>query len=183
MLNKAPFFLIFSVVLFQSSFLLANEIDDIPVVSASVMNLKSVDVSKKKNSFNDDSTLIMKPGVNQIIAIAMGHPNRIVTPFHSPEIISTSLKKSEKDKNEEVYIKQNVIYVATNKQYPVTMFITEKGSEKQALSLTMVPRRIPPREVFLKLDPNVMNHLSGFTHKKAKSWEESQPYVETIRTI
>ncbi|CEE92460.1 hypothetical protein XNA1_2900018 [Xenorhabdus nematophila str. Anatoliense] len=41
--------------------------------------------------------------------------------------------------------KENVVYVATDKQYPVTMFITEKGSEAQALSLTMVPRRIGNR--------------------------------------
>nr|WP_012728219.1 MobH family relaxase [Escherichia coli]ACQ77678.1 truncated TraI [Escherichia coli] len=82
----------------------------------------------------------------------------------------------------EVCIKENVVYVATDKQYPVTMFITEKGSEAQALSLTMVPRRIPPREVFLKLDGGV-GITGAFANTKAETWEQSQPYVETIRSV
>lgn len=132
---------------------------------------------------NENPMLTMKPGVNQIIPIAIGHPNRVVTPFSNPEIVSTSLTgANENGQCGEVCIKENVVYVATDKQYPVTMFITEKGSEAQALSLTMVPRRIPPREVFLKLDGGV--GISGaFANSKAEAWEQSQPYVETIRSV
>ncbi|MCW0135697.1 hypothetical protein OIU89_26990 [Escherichia coli] len=75
-----------------------------------------------------------------------------------------------------------MVYVATDKQYPVTIFITEKGSEAQALSLTMVPRRIPPREVFLKLDGGV-GITGAFANTKAETREQSQPYVETIRSV
>ncbi|MDA1379411.1 hypothetical protein PCI56_05540 [Plesiomonas shigelloides subsp. oncorhynchi] len=104
-------------------------------------------------SVNENPVLTMKPGMNQIIPIAIGHPNRVVTPFSNPEVISTSLTGvSDTGQCGEICIKENVVYVATDKQYPVTMFITEKGSEAQALSLTMFPRRIPPREVFLKLN-------------------------------
>ncbi|EBT3822543.1 conjugal transfer protein TraK, partial [Salmonella enterica] len=128
--------------------------DDIPVVPASVMK-KDVPAPVTSGqsshevvgSMNENPLLTMKPGVNQIIPIAVGHPNRIVTPFSNPEIVSTSLTgATDNGQCGEVCIKENVVYVATDKQYPVTMFITEKGSEAQALSLTMVPRRIPPRE-------------------------------------
>lgn len=72
--------------------------DDIPVVPASVMK-KDVPAPVTSGqsshevvgSMNENPLLTMKPGVNQIIPIAVGHPNRIVTPFSNPEIVSTSL--------------------------------------------------------------------------------------------
>ena len=178
-----------------------NASDEIPVVPVSVMknNVPAPiipDSVAKKNAtktqgnssnlaggYTENPQLVMEPGVNQIIPIAIGHPNRIVTPFGKPEVTSTSLQPGQsKGECGEICIKENVIYVATAKEYPVTMFITEKGSEARALSLTMVPQRIPPREVFLKLDNNSL--IPGmFANNKAKSWEQSQPYIETLRTV
>lgn len=135
---------------------------------------------------NDNPVLTMKPGVNQIIPIAVNHPNRIVTPFASPEVVSTSLTAGKEGECGEICIKDNVVYVATDKQVPVTMFITNKGSESQALSLTMLPKRVPPREVFLKLDgtgaASAMFVGVGSGNAKAAAWEKSQPYIETLRT-
>lgn len=181
-----------AVMLFAAS--ATTNAQDIPVVPVSVMKnaaqaAKKVDIEDKKDSLHpgasvsQDSVLTMTPGVNQIIPVSIGHPNRIVTPFGDPEVVSTSLSGSGKEGEcGEVCIKDNVVYVATDKEYPVTMFITEKGSETQALSLTMVPRKIPPREVFLKFDEK--NVISGlYSNPKAKRWERSKPYVETLRTI
>lgn len=161
---------------------------DIPVVPVSVMKKpeKAAPASSESAGtvhLNESSVLTMTPGVNQIIPIAIGHPNRIVTPFSHPEVTSTSLSGGQKaGECGEICIKENVVYVATRQSSPVTMFITEKDSEVQALNLTMIPRRIPPREVFLKLDSSTM--MSGmFANRKAEHWEESQPYLETIRSI
>lgn len=177
--------------------------DSIPVVPASVMRvaaeesrLVSVDTGDSARAasagaagvmgaaVSEDTVLTMTPGVNQIIPLAVGHPNRIVTPFGSPEVVSTSLTGGNDKAGDcgEVCIKDNVVYVATDKEYPVTMFITEKGSESQALSLTMVPRKIPPREVFLKLDGQTIA-AGMYTSPKAERWEKNQPYVETIRDV
>lgn len=138
-------------------------------------------------SVNNGPTVTMRPGVNQIIPIAIGHPNRIVTPFSSPDVTSTTLSHGEKDKCGEICIKDNVVYVATTLEAPVTMFITEKGSEAQALSLTMIPRKVPPREVFLKLDSSFASSALGggraTANAKAEAWETSQPYIETIRSV
>ncbi|QSV17594.1 TraK domain-containing protein [Photobacterium ganghwense] len=129
-----------------------------------------------------DTSMTMQPGVNKLAAIALGHPNRIVTPFSTPEVTSTTLVAGENGECGELCIKDNVIYVATDKEHPVTMFITEKGSEANALSLTLVPRRIPPKEIKLTLSGS---YAGSFTvpSKKAQMWEESQPYVDTIRDI
>jgi conjugal transfer pilus assembly protein TraK len=165
-------------------------LEDIPVVPASVMKKTETEkavlvpsASAVAVHLNESPVLTMAPGVNQIIPIAIGHPNRIVTPFSHPEVTSTSLVGSQKaGECGEICIKENIVYVATSKDYPVTMFITEKGSEAQALNLTMIPRRIPPREIFLKLDIGTV--MSGmYVNHNAERWEESQPYLETIRSI
>lgn len=151
---------------------------------AKVAKTPSPDLPVKSpvKSFASETRLVMKPGINQIIPIAIGHPNRIVTPFGKPSITSTTLEPGDKDGCGELCIKQNVVYVATSKEHPVTMFITEKGSEARALSLTMVPQRIPPREIFLSLDEQSI--LPGmFSNNKAKKWEQSQPYIKTITRI
>ncbi|WP_299077770.1 type-F conjugative transfer system secretin TraK [uncultured Paraglaciecola sp.] len=175
-----------------------NAQDAIPVVPASVMKKASAEAKKlsvesesranpesgyRGANVSQDAVVKMTPGVNQIIPVAIGHPNRIVTPFGNPEVVSTSLTGGSDDGEcGEVCIKDNVVYVATKKNHPVTMFVTEKGSESQALSLTMVPREIPPREVFLKLDGSSV--VAGAqSNPKAERWERSKPYIETIRTI
>ena len=79
----------------------------------------------------------MTPGVNQLVPVALGHLNRIVTPFAQPRVNTTSQASTE--------VRDHVIYVAPSEPVPVTLFITEADSEQQALSLTLVPKRIPAR--------------------------------------
>lgn len=158
---------------------------DIPVVPASVMKKNvpepiktaKTDAARSMQTLPDlseESVLTMELGVNQIVPIAVGHLNRIVTPFDEPMVTTTSDATTE--------IRENVVYVATEGEAPVTMFITQKGNESKALSLTMVPRRIPPREIFLKMAGGML--MPGmFSNSKAERWEESQPYVETIRGV
>ena len=43
------------------------------------------------------------------------------------------------------------VYVATASEEPVSLFITEAGEAATAISLTLAPRHIPPREVRLVL--------------------------------
>lgn len=168
----------------------ATEVD-IPVVPASVMTKdvprpigsKPATPSQRTPAYaglakvNEDSVLVMEQGVNQIVPIAVEHANRIVTPFNRPEIesvIDESVTKIE--------TKGNVAYVSTATDRPVTLFITEKGDQTRALSLTLVPQRIPPREIFLHLPDNV-GYAMARNNEEAEKWEESQPYIQTIRSV
>lgn len=127
--------------------------------------------------------LTVNPGVNKIVSIARGYPNRIVTPFSTPNVISTSLQGPGEDGScGEVCIRQNVVYVATDKAAPVTMYITEKGTQANAISITMIPKKIPPKEITLKLDSMGVDPGLPWANRKAEEWETSQPYVETIRS-
>lgn len=163
---------------------------DIPVVPVSVIKTTSSlkekaalhPELKKTHKIVEEPVLTMKPGINEVVSVSIGHPNRIVTPFSTPEVISTSLTASDEAGGcGEICIKENVIYVATDKNYPVTLFITEKGNEGHSLSLTLVPKKIPPREIQLKLHGQHNRYMSF--SKKAESWERSTAYVETLRSL
>ena len=158
----------------------------IPVVSAAkakanlapVLQVDKKQASKlnkkfKRQSVNiDRSKLTMQPGVNEIVQVAQGHLNRIVTPFENPMVTSTSPAITE--------ARDNVIYIGTSGSSPVTLFITEKGSEDLALSLTLIPKQIPPREIFLSL----ADQLNGaVVTTRAKNWEESQPYIASLESL
>ena len=136
---------------------------------------------------NTDAVIAMKPGQNVFIPISREHPNRLLTPFKNPQIVSTSLFAGKK-KGEcgEACVRDGVIYITTDSPSAVTAFITEKGHEDIAFSITMVPQAIPPREVRFTLPDAVvekLNSRSGVVGgvKKAQAWEVSQPYVDTIR--
>ncbi len=108
------------------------------------------------------------PGVNEIVAVAVGHLNRIVTPFETPEIHTTSQAVTRVD--------GNVVYIGTKTTAPIGLYITDKTAVAEAISLTLVPKRIPPRELRVQ----VQSQPAG-GDLRAKRWEESQPYVETFR--
>jgi len=116
----------------------------------------------------------VEPGINQVIPIAIGHINRIVTPFDSPAVNTISDATIEAN--------QNVLYVATDSEHPITMFVKpDVNDESQALSLTLNPMKIPPIEATLKLAQS-----SGFStvhfnrSKKAEKWEKERPYSTVI---
>lgn len=92
--------------------------------------------------------ITVEPGVNEIINIAVGHSNRIVTPFKEPRVITTAQASVETS--------NNVIYVAPATDGLISMFLTETGDESVAISLTLQPKRIPPRELRLELPVGVL---------------------------
>jgi conjugal transfer pilus assembly protein TraK len=113
----------------------------------------------------------IEPGVNQVLEIARGHLNRILTPFERPRIRTTS--------DAQTSVQGRAVYVATDAEQPVTLFISPKGDDSVAVSLTLVPRVIPPREVHLK--------LTGYTPvggaDEARRWEQSQPYIASLTEL
>lgn len=140
-----------------------------------------------KVSINTGKVIALKPGDNVFIPISSEHPNRLLTPFTNPQVISTTLSAGKrKDECGEVCVRDGVIYITTDNPSAVTAFITEKGHEDIAFSVTMVPQAIPPREVRFTLPADVTEQLrrdKGRTGgmKRAQIWETSQPYVETLK--
>lgn len=96
--------------------------------------------------------LTVRPGTTVIVEIAIGHLNRIVTPFENPVVRTASTAPTEVD--------GSAIYVAPDSEDPVALFILDGQGSETALSLTLAPRYIPPREIRLQV-PGYKRGRSG----------------------
>lgn len=116
--------------------------------------------------------LLVKPGVTEIVPIALGHLNRIVTPFDHPVAKTTSTAA--------IHREGNVLYVAPKSETPVGLYITEKGDESVAISVTFVPKKIPPRDITLTLKSDLAV-VGRYSKDKATKWERAHPYEDMLR--
>lgn len=124
------------------------------------------------NVTNQKHDIAVIPGVTEIVPVALGQLNRIVTPFEHPELKTTSQAATRVD--------GGVVYLAPKTETPVGLYLTEKGDESLAISITLVPKKIPPREIRLRLAAAGLDYSSP---EKARRWEEAYPYEETLRNL
>lgn len=116
------------------------------------------------------------PGVVEVQQIAIGHLNRIEAPFDNPQVRTVS--------NVEIKIIDRIIYVMTNDPGPLSMYITTPD-ESIALSLALLARKIPPRDMRIVLNQPAQDGLlsAGAPNPMARKLEEAQPYVDALREI
>jgi conjugal transfer pilus assembly protein TraK len=121
-------------------------------------------------------TVTVSPGTTAIVEVAIDHLNRIVTPFAAPQVRTVSQATTQVD--------GNAIYVATATEEPVSLFITEAGDTATALSLTLAPRHIPPREVRLVLaGGNLVRTAAPTPRPRDTAAPGDQPYVEHLAAL
>ncbi|MBK1717298.1 TraK domain-containing protein [Thiocystis violacea] len=111
------------------------------------------------------------PGVNLIVEIAIDHLNRILTPFPNPQVRTVSDASTSVD--------GAAIYVATASEAPVTLFVSDASDPHHALSLTLAPRRLPPREIQLLLSDPLPSTLHS-TPPTAPADAAASDYVEGL---
>ena len=111
-------------------------------------------------------TLKVPPGNNVVIPIALGHLNRLVLPFEQPEIRTVNPATTQ--------IEGHVLYVAPTDENPISLYVTPGGSEELALSLTLAPQHIPPREIHLTVDPQ--------TYRRIQAQKTTEPLAASRRT-
>lgn len=159
--------------------LVENAVGEIPAVPASVMS-RPATPSKPVETRQD---VIVASGTNTLIPISRSQINRLVTPFENPNIQTVSAA--------EISTSGNVIYVTTENEQPVTMFVTPEDDESVAISLTLLPQSIPPIQANLILGQSVAGAAgsgqpvmgSKAYSGTARKWERSQPYMDTLRSL
>ncbi len=143
-------------------------------------------VLKQNNSYKINTANIIQvtQGVNEIIPISQGYVNRIVTPFAHPEVISSSIASSADPASCETFcIRGKVIYITTNDNHPIGLFITEEGSSTYSISLTLIPKHIPPREIVFELSQSDNPATFNSSRQKAREFERSTDYVSTLKNL
>lgn len=147
-------------------------------------------INSNTSVINRSNVVQALPGENVVIPIAINQPNRLITPFKAPQILSTDLTGGRGNDCGEACVRGSVVYISTDQTKPVTAFITEKGREDIAISVTMMPEHRAPRQVRFYLPEAVMEQLrvgdqsaaASGDNREAMKWERSQPYVEMIRS-
>jgi conjugal transfer pilus assembly protein TraK len=148
---------------------------ELPPVDASVLNTPPQQAATSVAP----QTLQVKPGINELMPIAVGHLNRLVTPFDNPVVTTTSQATTR--------TQGKIVYVATADETPVTLYITPGDNQDIALSLTLIPKRIPAREIHLSLDQETYKRLTQWQQKtkdsSGQSVNQEQDYITTLKQL
>lgn len=123
------------------------------------------------------------PGINTVIPIATGHLNRLILPFDYPSIRTVNPATTQ--------VEGHVLYVAPSDENPITIYVTPGATEDMALSLTLAPQKIPPREVHLTLDTRVSqklhrletSHSVSTAMGDARSERKAQDYIAELKSL
>ena len=119
--------------------------------------------------------ITVTPGRNATIPIAIGHLNRLILPFEHPEIRTIDTATTE--------LKGQVLYVAPDQEQPITLYVTDEKSDLNALSLTLAPKAIPPRELTIQLARADATPVSTHsTHRSTAADEAHQDPVQHLKT-
>jgi conjugal transfer pilus assembly protein TraK len=120
-------------------------------------------------------TIKLKPGKTESIVIAKGKLNRIVTPYAEPKVLTVD--------NVETKIDGSAVYLATDSETPISLFIsdTETGS---AASLQLAPQElVTPVEIRLEADPAMASATEAASSKTDRLFRQDSPYITDVKAI
>ena len=156
----------------------------VPAPAPLQVELPPVDASVLKAANQQATSVVpqqlqVTPGINELIPIAIGHLNRLVTPFDNPVVTTTSQAITS--------TKGKIVYVATGDETPVTLYITPGDNQDIALSLTLIPKRIPAREIHLSLDNDTYQVLTKLQQQTTSAAgiiaDKEQDYITTLKKL
>jgi conjugal transfer pilus assembly protein TraK len=118
-------------------------------------------------------SITVTPGATEIVRIASGYLNRVITPFPNPKLLSANALEVQKEGSS--------LYIAGPIDRPVGVYVLSNDpDDTRGISLTLVPARIPPRTVTLKWPEGTTGGSIAASSARAKRWEESASYEETL---
>ncbi|MCD2452138.1 MAG: type-F conjugative transfer system secretin TraK [Methylicorpusculum sp.] len=119
-------------------------------------------------------TIKPKPGRTESVIIAKGKLNRIVTPYAEPKVLTVD--------NVETKVDGSAIYIATDSESPVSMFISDSESGNAA-SLQLSPQElVMPVEIRIEGDPKANTSEAG-SSKNDRLFRQDSPYITEVKSI
>lgn len=132
------------------------------VVTAPTPAVIETEKVEKEERFDLPSVVAAVPGKANIIPMAITHLNRIETPFKDPAI-----RTSAPENAMNISFDGKYVYIAITQ--PVTLFIHERGHPDPAIVVSLVPRRIAPRQVKVTLPATSLRKIQSAKSETAKS--------------
>ncbi|MDO9103439.1 MAG: type-F conjugative transfer system secretin TraK [Methylovulum sp.] len=121
-------------------------------------------------------TIRPKPGKTESVVIARSKLNRVLTPYAEPKVLTVD--------NMETKIDGSAIYIATDSEFPVGLFITD-GESGNATSLQLSPQElVAPVEIRIEQDVATKNSTSDNPLSRSDdAVHQDSPYLTEIKTI
>lgn len=120
-------------------------------------------------------TIKPQPGRTESVVIAKGKLNRIVTPYADPKVLTVD--------NVETKIEGSAVYIATDSETPVSLFISDTETENTT-SLQLTPQeRLMPVEIKIEQDPSKASSTEAASSRTDRFFRQDSPYVTEIKAI
>jgi len=120
-------------------------------------------------------TIKPNPGRTESVVIAKGKLNRIVTPYADPKVLTVD--------NVETKIEGSAVYIATDSETPVSLFISDTETENTT-SLQLTPQeRLMPVEIRIEQDPSKASSTEAASSRTDAFFRQDSPYVTEIKAI
>lgn len=118
--------------------------------------------------------MTVRPGVNVRFGVALSHVNRIVTPFASAKVVTTSQAS--------ITTQGPIVYVSTNMVEPIGLFVHDASDPTVAVSLTLIPGEMQPVSTAMRLEGHSGSgpRLVSRNEDLAREFESGAPYVAAI---
>lgn len=125
-----------------------------------------------------DADVVIADGrKNEIVYISATHPSRIGTPFREPRLIDNNVVQS-------TVMGQSIYVTPRFTDRPLGVFVTGSGDNDPVISLTLVPRDIPPKTIVLQVEDTPSEKIIGDRQPtESLLIGESTPYVEHLKEI
>ena len=132
---------------------------------------------KNEHAMEVQSGIVIKPkrGKTENVVIARGKLNRIVTPYSDPKVLTVDAVETKID--------GSAVYIATDSETPVSLFISDTESG-QTTSLQLTPKALlTPVEILIEgwQSQFLPGGDSDFDH--AKVFRKDLPYISELKSI
>lgn len=120
-------------------------------------------------------TIRPKPGKTESVVIARSKLNRVLTPYAEPKVLTVD--------NMETKIDGSAIYIATDSELPVGLFITD-GESGNATSLQLSPQElVAPVEIRIEQESTKNSTSDSPLSRSDDAIHQDSPYLAEIKTI
>jgi conjugal transfer pilus assembly protein TraK len=135
-------------------------------------------IKPDNHSLKTGVTIHSKQGITETVEVARNKLNRIVTPYANPKVLTVD--------NVETKIDGSAVYVATDMESPVSLFISDVETG-QATSLQLLPVNLAtPIEIRIESDrqPDNNNPASlGLSPEPEKPFRQESDYLSDIKSM
>ncbi len=116
-----------------------------------------------------------QPGVTEEVVIAKGKLNKIATPYANPKVLTVDSLETKVDGSS--------VYVATESQEPVSLFLTDEDTGSSA-SLQLLPQdMMRPVEITLAPGPSTGGSMNKQDAKETRLFKQDSAYIAEVKSV